>query len=638
LEDWEIRIVTLGGSRRPSRRRSLLSALQRPLTAVLLAATLLATAGLTSAFADEPQLPAARPNIVMFYIDDVAPHDGRLWSDAALTPTIKSTFVDHGTSFSNAIGENPLCCPARGNLLTGLHTHNNGVSGNDARLFDPTMTIATGLHDVGYETMWMGKYLNHNDLLNKNQWAQHAAPWDFFDITYGFSTRMKTKTGATIYFKGDHVTNFIANRTVDHILATPSDKPIFTVMSLYNLHDPNIPMPLPASEFAKCDGFPAWNPPNYNEADVSDKPAYVRNRPLLPYAAGWPMDGYCREMLGVDTVVKRLTDALSATGRLDNTLLVFTADNGMTWGQHRIGQEKNMPYSTPVPLYMTWPARWGAAKRVIDDPVSNIDFAPTFCDAGGCSLGPYPTGQAQPDGLSMLPLLDGDVSTLDRDALLEVNTVNLTAPKWSAIRTTSESELGRWHYVEYATGERELYDLTADPWELVNLTDNPAKQDLQDALHERMLELLYEGRVASPDAMIAKKADSYQIGYNHFAATQTSGQTLTRAQLRTNQSYSYRVTIQNHRLKTDSISVGAVSTGSSSMSFTYLVNGVDRTVGVTGAGFVFPNVPAGETRLVIVRVTVASTAVLGDQRIGVVSSESLGLPGATDVVTAIARR
>ena len=79
------------------------------------------------------QSPAEQPpNIVVIYLDDVNPHDGRLWSDPELTPTLHDLFVAHGISFPRAIAETPLCCPARGALLTGLHTHNHNVKVNHA--------------------------------------------------------------------------------------------------------------------------------------------------------------------------------------------------------------------------------------------------------------------------------------------------------------------------------------------------------------------------------------------------------------------------------------------------------------------------------------------------------------------------
>src|SRR5215210_3247209 len=84
---------------------------------------------------------AGRPNIVLIYLDDVAPHDGRLWNDPARTPNLQEQFVSHGVTFENAIGETPLCCPGRVDMLTGLHGHNSGVTRNFAPMFDPSMHI-----------------------------------------------------------------------------------------------------------------------------------------------------------------------------------------------------------------------------------------------------------------------------------------------------------------------------------------------------------------------------------------------------------------------------------------------------------------------------------------------------------------
>src|SRR6187402_2509060 len=89
-----------------------------------------------------------RPNIVMFYLDDLSPHDARLWSNPALTPNLYHYFVEHGIRFTNAIGESPLCCPGRASLLTGLHTHNNGVFRNNIHFLHPTNIVATDLRDA----------------------------------------------------------------------------------------------------------------------------------------------------------------------------------------------------------------------------------------------------------------------------------------------------------------------------------------------------------------------------------------------------------------------------------------------------------------------------------------------------------
>lgn len=444
---------------------------------------------------------AGRPNIVVFYIDDVSPHDGRLWKSSTRTPAIYRQFVSRGTHLPNTIAENPLCCPARANLLTGLHTHNNGVAGNNGRRFDPSVHIGRRLRDAGYASMYIGKYLNRASLFTSTEWTAHAAGWTYFDVINAvngkfYNYTLYTKGGPVSYGSepADHSTQMVADRAVRRFRRVAADKPIFAVLSIYNLHTPNTPMPRFRGS-PLCAGMPPWKSPSYNEADVSDKPAWVRKRSLLPWSAGWPMVRHCEEMLGVDWAVKKVTDELRAQGRLDNTLLIFTADNGMGWGEHRL-PKKRSPYATPVPLYMAWPARWGSERRVVREHVTNIDFAPTFCAIGGCQMGPYPDGQRRADGVNILPLLDGRVDNLGRDALLERGRAASGTIPWTAVRTTASHPAGLWHYVEYSTGERELYDLEADPWELENLAYDPATKALRATLASRLAELRREGRVA----------------------------------------------------------------------------------------------------------------------------------------------
>ncbi len=452
---------------------------------------------------------SSKPNVVLFLLDDTNPIDGRLWSDPTLTPTLYDIFVAHGVHMPNAIDDTSLCCPARSTLLTGLHSFNHGVVHNDVRLFHPQELLAVELGNAGYQTMLIGKYLNKPEYLTGDLWTQNAAPWSVFDVFtskyngdvgYFYDYTMTTKDGQVLQ-PDEHSTQFITERTVSHIHDADPGKPIFAEVSIVDTHLPNLPMPGfeddPRS--AACDAMPPWDPPNYNEADVSLKPPFVRKLPLLPYPDGWPMATLCKEMLGVDWMVKQVTDELRADGRLDNTLLIFTADNGMAWGQHRLTL-KQVPYSTFLPLYMSWPDRWGTDPREIDEYTSNIDLAPTICEIAGCTLGPYPTGQAGPDGVSLLPLLDGDVPHLGRDALIETE---WDAHPWAAVRTTNLSSLGLWHYVEYQSGFRELYNVAPDqdPWELDNLAYDPDYASVIAALHDRLLELLAEGRPAQASTL-----------------------------------------------------------------------------------------------------------------------------------------
>jgi arylsulfatase A-like enzyme len=455
-----------------------------------------------------------KPNVVVFYLDDTNPTDGRLWSDASLTPNLYDLFVAHGIDFDHAYGETPLCCPSRATLLTGLHTHNHGVYKNDVRLFNPDENVGKEMTAAGYSSMLIGKYMNLPNKLTPDEWTQSASGWSVFDAIssdsqvsanqYYYDYTMYTKDQGTLTFGEEptsHSTRVIGDRAVMRLQAADPLKPVFQLLTLYNTHFPDIPMPDPGTDptwsdrIAACSNMPPWDPPNYNEADVSDKPQSIRNLPLQPYTDGWPLDGDCREMIGIDWLVGQVVTELKAEGRYNNTVFMFAADNGMAWGEHRLGEVKQYAYVTHVPLYFSVPSRWGSTPRTVHEYVSDIDFAPTFCDIGGCTLGPYPGGETKPDGVSLLPLLDGTVDHLDRDALLEDN---FESRVWYAVRTTPESALGLWHYVEWPNGFIELYDETNDPWEMSNVASDPANHDLEIQLHQRLWELIAEGRPDKP--------------------------------------------------------------------------------------------------------------------------------------------
>ncbi len=447
--------------------------------------------------AEESTLPVEPPNIVVFYIDDTPPHDASLWNDPLRTPNIYEQFIEGGVDFTNAIGETPLCCPARANLLTGLHTHNHGVIANEAALFDPSEHIGNAMKEAGYASMFIGKYLNRNDELTPEQWAEHDAGWTYLDVTKGvngsFMNFMVHTKESEFRLRNVHSTQFVADDAIARFRQTPAETPLFAVLSIYNLHLPNRPMAQDIGD-TRCANMPPYNPPNYNEADVSDKPTGIQGLPLLPDTAGWPMVRNCESMLGVDRAVGQVVDELEAEGRLDNTLLVFAADNGMAWGAHRAGH-KGWPYTTPVPLHMRWPAAgWGDEPAEMPELVSNIDLAPTFCElAQACVLGPFAHGNDGPDGTSLVPLIKGDVPDLGRDAVLEAMYIRGDM-SYTALRTTALYDAGnRWHYVEYANGELELYDLVADEWEMDNVASDPAYAEVVASLSARLAELRLEG-------------------------------------------------------------------------------------------------------------------------------------------------
>jgi N-acetylglucosamine-6-sulfatase len=206
-------------------------------------------------------------------------------------------------------------------------------------------------------------------------------------------------------------------------------------------------------------------------------------------------------LLSVDDGVKAIVDALKASGELDNTLLVFTDDNGFFHGQHRVPSGKVLVYepSIRVPLLMRGP---GVPKnRHLKQMVANIDLAPTFVDLAKAKAG------RTMDGRSLLPLLKNPSLQWGRDLLIERgptgskrkgtamgeiadgdngNQGKTAAPgdqRFVAIRTPS------YKYVEYANGEKELYDLAKDPDELNNVAGQTGYAELQGQLSARLATL-----------------------------------------------------------------------------------------------------------------------------------------------------
>jgi hypothetical protein len=180
-------------------------------------------------------------------------------------------------------------------------------------------------------------------------------------------------------------------------------------------------------------------------------------------------------MLALDDLVRAVRGELRRLGRLHDTVLVLAGDNGMHYGSHRVDR-KRWPYETAVPFAVSWPAGPGTPGRTVRTLLSNIDFAPTVCDLVGCTLGPYPNGQESPDGRSFLGQLTGAEHGPLRPAMLQDHPVSgESVPAWFAIRTTRLSPFATrgcdgagqghcvWHFIQYASGERELYDTRGGP-------------------------------------------------------------------------------------------------------------------------------------------------------------------------------
>jgi N-acetylglucosamine-6-sulfatase len=420
-------------------------------------------------------------------------------------PTLRSQLIEKGTSFENAFISDSLCCPSRATILTGFYAHNHGVETNnppnggfpkfvaEGREKD---TIATRLQQSGYETALFGKYLNHypgDDDPTRvppgwDEWHAWGDTWggqgddqegevESGAEYYGYKLN---ENGETVSYGGsseDYLTDVLSGKATDFVRhATSDSKPFFLYMAPTAPHGPPVPAERHQDVFADEE---APRPPSFDEEDVSDKPPWIGEMSRFSDEDISSIDDLYRKRLGtmlaVDDMVGSLVRELEADGQLDNTFIFFTSDNGFILGQHRIQNDKRYPYEESVrtPLFVRGPGVFAGSR--VDKLVINTDFAPTFAELAGASSPPA-------DGRSFVPLLRGGDPPWRSAILLEgfgQNNRKRSLPAYEAIRT------GTHKYVEYDTGDKELYNLEADPYELDNIYET-AEPSLVSDLKTRL--------------------------------------------------------------------------------------------------------------------------------------------------------
>lgn len=465
------------------------AALVRVLAAVMVA---VAAAGCTTDGADPlPQAP--RPNIVVVMTDD------QDVASMAVMPKVRRLLADHGTTFTRSYASFPLCCPSRATLLTGQYSHNHGVrnnippAGGYAKLRERE-TLPIWLSRAGYATAHIGKYLNGYGTTDPGRvppgWGEWYGSVDdssyrMWGYTLNENGALRTYGRRTSHHPADYQTDVYAAKAANYIdRHAPDRRPFFLSVAPLAPHteigaprsarDPR-PAPRHAGTFAR---EPLPRPPSFNEADVSDKPRYIaRKSRLSPERLERTTRTYrsrLESLLAVDDAVGRLVQRLQAHGELDRTLFVFTSDNGWLQGEHRVPTGKIKPYeeSVRVPLILRGPGVPAGQRR--HDLVANVDLAPTVLDVANARAG-IPL-----DGRSLLQ----PPPRRPRALLLEIG------PRFRGEYVTYDAlRTGRYKYIEYATGERELYDLSADPHERESRHDDPRYADVRRRLAAELGEL-----------------------------------------------------------------------------------------------------------------------------------------------------
>ena len=436
----------------------------------------------------------SQPNVLVLLTDDQTLESMRVMS------AVNSEIAAAGTTFDNAFVSNPLCCPSRATLYTGQYTHNHGVIGNRppeggyGRL-DKSEWLPVWLQRAGYHTVHIGKFMNRygQDSLPTevppgwNEWYTSVDPSTYRFLFYELNENGVVTTYPT------YSTDEYSQRAVDAVRRlAPSPQPFFLSVAFLAPHsgspretdDPAgfvTPMPAPRHRDAFA-SEPLPESPAFDEADVSDKPSFIRRRPrFTAERVAAITENYRQELeslLAVDEGVARVVQALRDAGELEDTLIVFTSDNGYFHGEHRVPYGKVMVYepSIRVPLLMRGPGVPARQRR--RQLVTNADLAPTILAATGAR----PAGRV-PDGRSLFPLLRDRGLAWGRDLLVE-GAPGIEAVAYGAVRND------RYVYAEHDNGERELYDLRLDPDQLENVIGEPDYEAVEAALAERLTKLL----------------------------------------------------------------------------------------------------------------------------------------------------
>ena len=363
------------------------------------------------------------PNFVIVMSDDQAP------AMMKALPTVTRELGGGGTTFTNAFASYPLCCPARATLLTGEYAHNHGTKGNNPlsgggyrALLEPDRTLASWLQANGYQTGFVGKWLNGLRTPRRappgwNEWdglvgeggegLSSFYDYDVFEPDGG----LRHFGDRPADYQTDALTREYALPFIDAQAAVPG--PFFLWLAYHPPHngvgrnDPaghRCSEGPPASRKGRQSAIPppryaraystarVPHPPSFDERDVSDKPKFVRRRPRLRREdlTQITRDYRCglASLRALDDSVQRILEHLGSTAQLSNTVLVFLTDQGVMAGEHRIKRGKNRPYEEAIriPLLMRGPGI--AAGQTIDAPVSNADLAPTMLQLAGATIPP----------------------------------------------------------------------------------------------------------------------------------------------------------------------------------------------------------------------------------------------------------
>ena len=426
-----------------------------------------------------------RPNVLLFMVDDMR-------ADELSGPWMRQTrslIQDPGVTFANSFSPLPLCGPARASFLTGRYAHNTGIRMNKVPSsafdqLDDDNTLPVWLDNAGYNTAFLGKYINGYAPQTAQKPGSYVPPgWDQWYGSIGggtynyFHTVLSNNGKGTIDLDGKYQTNAYAemgSRMVSELAR--KDAPFYFNLSFTAPHagtprdkDPGalkspVSAPKMRGAYDKLISTPAGVPGEPCNDGLSS--AVQSKKPITPKRQRKITEvrrQRAESLASVDDAIARIMRSLRKSGELDNTYVIFTSDNGYFLGEFRQAIGKKLQYepSLRTPTIMRGPGIDRGITR--DRAFTTIDFAPTIADMAGATVGP------NVDGTSLLNTATGKPQPWLRPILTDTG----------AWRDRRHYGLGvlmpGTFYGEYNDPRRprELFDLRRDPSELHNLIDSP---------------------------------------------------------------------------------------------------------------------------------------------------------------------
>ncbi|MBT6054821.1 MAG: sulfatase [Planctomycetaceae bacterium] len=453
-----------------------------------------------------------RPNVLFILTDDQRYDALSCMGHPHLETPHIDRLASEGLLFKNHFCTTSLCSPSRASILSGLYAHTHGVSNNFTEYPTGMVSFPIRLQESGYETAYVGKWHmgENNDMPRPgfHHFVTHKGQGKYFDTEFNFNGKDRRVV------KG-YYTTVVTDMAMDWIKNQNSDNPWAIMVGHKAPHSFYFP------EKKYQHAFDSVNIQYPKSAfNLDDKPAWFKKRldtwhgiygPLFDWRKTFPdkrpeavkdfakmVRAYWGTLLSVDDSVGRLYKFLEDRGELDNTLVIFTSDNGLLEGEHgmvdkRTGHEP----SIRIPLVARYPGLTKQGK-VIPQITATIDFAPTILDI--CGAEPL----EKVHGRSWKQLAQGNESDWRDSFYYEYNYEHQFpyTPNVRALRTD------RWKYIRYPHGDgspdrhmAELYDLTNDPEEDKNLIHDPEFSDTVVRLRHELDRLISDHGDGKPDRM-----------------------------------------------------------------------------------------------------------------------------------------